>query len=73
MITVLVVDDSFLKRKLISDILCLDPTIRVVGTAANGEDAIEQVRHLHPDVITMDLEMPKLNGLETTKRIMTEV
>lgn len=73
MISALVVDDSFFMRRLISDILESDPEIRVVGTASNGEEAVQAVQTLNPDVITMDLEMPKLDGLSATKRIMSEL
>ncbi len=72
MISVLVADDSFLMRRLIADILSTDPEIRVVGSVSDGAEVIEEVRRLKPDVITMDFEMPKLNGLEATKRILSE-
>lgn len=69
-INVLVVDDSAFMRKLISDFLSEDPQINVVGTARNGEDGIKKLRVLKPDVITMDVEMPVLNGLDALKYIM---
>ena len=72
MISVLVADDSFLMRRLIGDCLSSDPDIQVVGSVSDGEQVIAEVKRLNPDVITMDLEMPKLNGLEATKRIMAE-
>lgn len=72
MISVLVADDSFLMRRLISDILTSDGEIKVVGTASNGEQAIEMAHKLQPDVITMDLEMPGTDGLAATQKIMQE-
>lgn len=67
---VLVVDDSAFMRKLISDFLNSHPKLKVIGTARNGEDAIEKVRTLKPDVVTMDIEMPLMNGLEALQEIM---
>ncbi|MBT2642596.1 chemotaxis response regulator protein-glutamate methylesterase [Bacillus sp. ISL-41] len=69
---VLIVDDSAFMRKLISDFLSEHPEIEVIGTARNGEDAIKKCREFRPDVITLDVEMPKLNGLEVLKLIMKE-
>ena len=69
-IKVLVVDDSYLMRKLISDMLSSDPEIRVVGTAENGEKALEKVQELKPDVVTLDLEMPGIPGLDVLYEIM---
>ncbi|WP_423792964.1 protein-glutamate methylesterase/protein-glutamine glutaminase [Methanocaldococcus indicus] len=69
-IRVLVVDDSAFMRKVISDILNSDPEIEVVGTAKDGLEAIELVKKLEPDVITMDVEMPRMNGLEAVRKIM---
>ena len=71
-IRVLTVDDSAFMRKLISDFLSEHPEIEVIGTARNGEDAIKKWRELRPDVLTLDVEMPKLNGLEVLKLIMKE-
>jgi two-component system chemotaxis response regulator CheB len=70
MIRVLVVDDSPLMRRIISRMLGRDQSIQVVGTAENGEEAIEKVEALRPDVVTMDVEMPRMNGLEALKHIM---
>ncbi|MFS0574207.1 chemotaxis response regulator protein-glutamate methylesterase [Sporosarcina sp. 179-K 3D1 HS] len=67
---VLVVDDSAFMRKLISDYLSEHPAMEVVGTARNGKMAIEKVAELKPDVVTMDIEMPLMNGLEALKIIM---
>ncbi|NPA63158.1 MAG: chemotaxis response regulator protein-glutamate methylesterase [Methanococci archaeon] len=69
-IRVLVVDDSAFMRKVISDILNSDPEIEVIGTAKDGVEAVELVQKLEPDVITMDVEMPRMNGLEAVKKIM---
>ncbi len=71
-IQVLVVDDSTFMRKSLSAMLTSDPRIAVAGLARNGEEAIQQVRALKPDVVTMDVEMPGMNGIEALKRIMTE-
>jgi two-component system, chemotaxis family, protein-glutamate methylesterase/glutaminase len=71
-ITVLVVDDSFFMRKVISDILNSDPEIEVVGEASNGVEALEKINQLHPQVVTMDYEMPHLDGLSTVKKIIEQ-
>jgi two-component system chemotaxis response regulator CheB len=64
-ITVLVVDDSVVMRRLVSDILAEDPGIEVAGTAANGKVALAKIPQLNPDVVTLDIEMPVMDGLET--------
>ena len=69
-IRVLVVDDSALMRKLIPAILERDPSIEVVGTAMDGAFALKKIEELHPDVITLDLEMPRMDGMETLRLIM---
>lgn len=71
-ITVLVVDDSAFMRKAIEGMLLKDPEISVVGTAINGIDAIEKVRTLKPDVVTLDIEMPRMDGLTALEKIMAE-
>lgn len=67
---VLVVDDSAFMRKLITDFLNGDPELEVVGTARNGQQALERIEELKPDVVTMDVEMPVLDGLGALKTIM---
>ena len=69
-IRVLVVDDSALMRKLIPAILARDPSIEVVGTAMDGAFALKKIEELHPDVVTLDLEMPRMDGMETLRLIM---
>ena len=64
-ITVLVVDDSVVMRRLVSDVLAGDRDIEVVGTAANGKVALAKIPQLNPDVVTLDIEMPVMDGLET--------
>ncbi|MEK4424447.1 protein-glutamate methylesterase/protein-glutamine glutaminase [Solibacillus sp. FSL K6-1523] len=66
----LVVDDSAFMRKLISDFFANDSKVEVVGTARNGKDAIKKIQQLKPDVVTMDVEMPEMNGLEALQEIM---
>lgn len=68
-IRVLVVDDSALMRKMIPQMLERDSGIRVVGTAMDGEFALEKAAELKPDVITLDLEMPRMNGIEALRQI----
>ncbi|MDA8090724.1 MAG: chemotaxis response regulator protein-glutamate methylesterase [Nitrospiraceae bacterium] len=70
MIKVLVVDDSAFMRNVLSKMLESDPEITVIGTAANGYEAVEQAAALGPDIITMDLEMPGMDGIEALKKIM---
>lgn len=71
-IRVVVADDSALMRKKISDILGNDPDIEVVGIVRNGEEVIEAIYALRPDVVTLDVEMPILNGLDALGYIMSE-
>ena len=69
-VRVLVVDDSALMRKLIPLILERDPDIEVVGTAMDGAFALRKIAELRPDVVTLDLEMPRMDGVETLRSIM---
>lgn len=68
-IGVLVVDDAVIVRRMVSDVLAEDPLLRVVGTAANGRIALQKLTQVQPQVITLDFEMPEMNGLETLKAI----
>lgn len=69
MVKVLVVDDSSFFRRRISEFLSADPNIEVIGQAVDGLDAIEKVKLLDPDLITMDIEMPRLDGISAVKKI----
>jgi two-component system chemotaxis response regulator CheB len=71
--TVLVVDDSAFMRKLISEMIELDGTFKVIGAAADGLEALEMIRSLSPDIVTLDIEMPRLDGLRALEQIMTEM
>jgi len=68
-IRVLVVDDAVVVRKIVTDALSNDPTLEVVGTASNGRLALSRIPQLNPDVVTLDIEMPEMNGLEALKEI----
>jgi two-component system chemotaxis response regulator CheB len=70
MIRVLVVEDSPTARELLICILSSDPAIEIVGTAQTGEEALEAVEQTRPDVVTMDIHMPRMNGFDATRRIM---
>lgn len=69
-IRVLIVDDSFFIRTYLTELLRADDAINIIGTAANGEEAVMLARKLHPDVITMDYNMPVMDGIEATAAIM---
>ena len=64
MIRVLVIDDSVFMRTVLTDLLGRDPSIDVVGTAEDGRDALKKIEELSPDVITLDIQMPNMNGIE---------
>lgn len=70
LLRLVIVDDSALMRRVLREMLESDPGITVVGEAANGQEALELVARLRPDVITMDVRMPIMNGLETTEQLM---
>lgn len=71
MIRVLVVDDSALMRKMVTDFLHAYPEIQVVGQARDGADALSKIPVLKPDVITMDIEMPQMDGITALRKIMS--
>ena len=71
-IKVLVVDDSPFMRKIITETIASIDGLEVIGTARNGRDALKVIPLLQPDVITLDIEMPGLNGLETLEIIKKE-
>ncbi len=71
-VRVLVVDDSGFFRRRITEILAADPRLEVVGSAENGLEAVREVRRLKPDVVTMDIEMPVMDGITAVRRIMAE-
>ncbi len=73
MIKVVVVDDSAFMRKALSTMLAKDPEIEVVATARDGEEGLETIRRLQPDVVTMDIEMPRMDGLTALRHIMMEM
>ena len=68
-IRVMVVDDSVVVRKIVTDVLSADPDIEVVGTAVNGKMALAKLDQLKPDLVTMDIEMPEMNGIEAVRAI----
>jgi two-component system chemotaxis response regulator CheB len=65
----MVVDDSVVVRKIVTDVLSADPDIEVVGTAVNGRIAVSKLDQLKPDLVTMDIEMPEMNGIEAVRAI----
>src|SRR5436305_2957334 len=70
-IRVLIVDDSAFMRKVLHSIISSDPQLEVVGEARDGRDAVAQAEALKPDVITMDINMPHVDGLQATELIMS--
>ncbi|WP_040725620.1 chemotaxis response regulator protein-glutamate methylesterase [Thiomicrorhabdus sp. Kp2] len=69
-IKVLIVDDSALVRQMLQEMLSTDPALTVVGTASDPYDAREKIKQLHPDVLTLDVEMPKMDGVTFLKNLM---
>jgi two-component system chemotaxis response regulator CheB len=65
----MVVDDSVVVRKIVTDVLSADPDIEVVGTAVNGRIAVAKLEQLKPELVTMDIEMPEMNGIEAVRAI----
>lgn len=72
MVKVLVVDDSAFMRNALSNMLSSDPDIQVVGTARDGLDALAKIKTLRPDIVTLDIEMPRMDGITALKHIMEE-
>jgi two-component system chemotaxis response regulator CheB len=68
-IRVLIVDDSVVIRRLVTEVLSGDPEIEVAGIAANGRIALDKIIQIHPDVITLDVEMPEMDGLQTLEKL----
>ncbi len=73
MIKVVVVDDSAFMRKALAAMLGKDPEIEVVATARDGEEGLEMIRRHQPDVVTMDIEMPRMDGLTALRHVMMEM
>lgn len=71
-IRVLVVDDSVVIRKIVSDLLAEDPDIEVIGTAVNGRAGVQKAAALKPDLVTMDIEMPEMNGIEAVRELRAQ-
>ena len=70
MIKVLVIDDSAFMRRLYKNTINEDPNLEVIDTARNGQKGLEKIKELNPDVITLDVEMPVKNGIDTLKEIV---
>jgi two-component system chemotaxis response regulator CheB len=70
MVKVLIVDDSAFMRSALSNMLSSDPEITIIGSARDGMEAIEKVAQLKPDIVTMDVEMPRMDGITALKHIM---
>ncbi|MBT8341503.1 MAG: response regulator, partial [Desulfatitalea sp.] len=69
---VMVVDDTVVYRKIVSDVLAEIPGVEVVGTAHNGKAALFKIKTLKPDLLTLDIEMPEMNGLEVLQHLRKE-
>lgn len=72
MIKILIADDSAFMRRLLSDLFMQEPDFMVVDTASNGKDAINKIKHLKPDLVTMDVNMPVMDGLTALEHLMEE-
>lgn len=68
-IRVLVVDDSVVIRRIVAEVISTDPSCEVVGTAANGKIALAKITQVNPDIVTLDVEMPEMDGLETLQEL----
>lgn len=71
-IKILIVDDHALLRQGIKNVLALEPDFDIIGEAADGEEAISQVEALKPDILLLDVNMPRMNGLEVTRRLKAD-
>ena len=69
MVKLLIVDDSVFMRTVVRDMVTKDPSIEVVGTASNGLDALEKIQSLEPDLVTLDIEMHKMNGIQVLEEL----
>ena len=73
MINTLIVDDSALVRGIIRDFLEGDSEFKIIGEAADGEEGVQKILSLNPDLVTMDVQMPKMNGLEAIETVMKKI
>ncbi len=71
-VKVFVIDDSVMVRKVLSEIINSDPALEVIGTAANGKIALQKLQFTKPDVITLDIQMPEMDGIEVLQHIMSD-
>src|SRR5690606_8570098 len=71
-VRILVVDDSAFMRRSLTRLIQSDPGLKVVGTARDGAEAVEQVRKLAPDLVTLDMNQPRMNALDALRQIMRE-
>ncbi len=72
MVKILIVDDSAFMRNVLSNLVSSDPEIKVIGTARDGLEAVEKVAALKPDIVTMDVDMPRMDGIEALRHIMAK-
>lgn len=66
---ILIVDDSFVMRALLCEIVTSEPDLEVAGEASNGLEALQQIKTLSPDLVLLDIEMPRMDGIECIKRL----